>query len=37
MIDGEVLEITGQYGAIRIDVKESELKKLMIEPPIEIL
>lgn len=36
IIDGEVLEITGQYGTIRIDVKESELKGLTMEPPIEI-
>jgi hypothetical protein len=34
MIDGEVLEIVGQYGVIRIDVKDSELRKLT-SPPIE--
>jgi hypothetical protein len=28
MIEGEVLEIMGQFGIIRIDVKETELEQL---------
>lgn len=36
MIDSEVLEITGEYGTIRIDVTRSELVELTNQPPIKV-
>lgn len=35
LVDGEVLEISGDHGTLRVDISEEALRKILsIEPPI---